>query len=89
VSRSDDTEGVVRERLKVYWRDTRPMIQYYGARPTFRTIDGARTPEHVRDALIAAVSQVAAAIGLPRGSGANAAGDQGPAGSSAGKGVGA
>ena len=30
VSRSDDTETVVRERLKMYWRDTRPMIAYYG-----------------------------------------------------------
>ena len=26
VARSDDSETVVRERLKIYWRDTRPMI---------------------------------------------------------------
>ena len=48
VSRSDDTEAVVRERLKIYWRDTRPIIAYYGGRPTFRSIDGAQTPEQVR-----------------------------------------
>jgi adenylate kinase len=65
VSRSDDTEVVVRERLKVYWRDTRPIIAYYGRRPTFRSIDGAQTPEQVRQALVAAVSEIAAAVGLP------------------------
>lgn len=81
VSRSDDTETVVRERLKIYWRDTRPIIAYYGGRPTFRSIDGAQTPEQVRQALIAAVSQVAAAVGLP--------GVRGATGRSAGKGVGA
>jgi adenylate kinase len=62
VARSDDSETVVRERLKVYWRDTRPMIDYYSARPTFRRIDGLQTPEQVREAL---VSAVASALGLP------------------------
>ena len=80
VSRSDDTGAVVRERLKIYWRDTRPIIAYYGGRPTFRSIDGAQSPEQVREALIAAVSEVAAAAGLPDVTGA--------AGLSAGKGVG-
>lgn len=81
VSRSDDTEAVVRERLKIYWRDTRPIIAYYGGRPTFRSIDGAQTPEQVRQALIGAVSEVAAAAGLPDVKGA--------AGLSADEGVGA
>ena len=62
VARSDDSATVVRERLKVYWRDTRPMIDYYSARPTFRRIDGLQTPEQVREAL---VSAVASALGLP------------------------
>ena len=62
VARSDDSETVVRERLKIYWRDTRPMIEYYSARPTFRAIDGLQTPEQVREAL---VSAVASALGLP------------------------
>ena len=62
VARSDDTEQVVRERLKVYWRDTRPMIEYYGSRPTFRAIDGTPGPEQVHDALVAAV---ASALGKP------------------------
>jgi adenylate kinase len=64
VTRSDDSEAVVRERLKVYWRDTRPIVEYYGSRPSFRSIDGAQTPERVRQALVSAVLQVAAAVGL-------------------------
>ena len=81
VTRSDDTESVVRERLKIYWRDTRPMIEYYGSRPTFRSIDGAQRPEQVRQALVAAIAELAAAAGVsarPARSGV-----------SAGKGVGA
>ena len=62
VARSDDSEAVVRERLKIYWRDTRPMIEYYSSRPTFRAIDGKQTPEQVREALVKAV---ASALGLP------------------------
>jgi adenylate kinase len=62
VARSDDSETVVRERLKIYWRDTRPMIEYYSSRPTFRSIDGLQTPEQVRESL---VSAVASALGLP------------------------
>ena len=62
VARSDDSEVVVRERLKIYWRDTRPMIEYYSARPTFRVIDGLQSPEQVRESLVGAV---ASALGRP------------------------
>jgi adenylate kinase len=64
VARSDDSEAIVRERLKIYWRDTRPMIEFYSSRPTFRRIDGKQTPEEVREAL---VSAVASALGMPAG----------------------
>jgi adenylate kinase len=56
VARSDDAESVVRERLKVYRRDTQPMSAFYSSRPTYRIIDGAQTPERVHDALVTAVS---------------------------------
>jgi adenylate kinase len=56
VARSDDSEAVVRERLKIYWRDTKPMIDFYKSRPTFRAIDGLQTPEQVREALVSAVA---------------------------------
>jgi adenylate kinase len=87
VSRSDDHETVVRERLKVYWRDTRPMIAYYGSRPTFRSIDGAQTPEQVREALIGAVTQVAASVGIPGQGAAGPAAGPGKSGLQAGKGA--
>lgn len=70
VSRSDDGESVVRDRLKVYWRETRPMIAHYQARPTYRVVNGAQSPEQVREAVIAAV---ASALGQPMsGSGGDA-----------------
>jgi adenylate kinase len=62
VSRSDDGEKVVRDRLKVYWRETRPMVAHYQRRQTYRVVDGAQSPERVREALGAAV---ASALGRP------------------------
>jgi adenylate kinase len=62
VTRSDDSEAVVRDRLKVYWRDTRPMIAFYHNRPTYRAVDGNQPPERVRDAI---VGNVASALGKP------------------------
>jgi adenylate kinase len=54
--RSDDDETVVRERLKVYRRDTLPLLEYYRPRPTFRAIDGAQPPDRVAAELVAAVA---------------------------------
>ncbi|MEW6322145.1 MAG: adenylate kinase [Acidobacteriota bacterium] len=65
VARSDDTEDVVRERLKVYWRDTRPVIAYYQSRPTYRVVDGAQPPERVREALAAAVASAVGPVAAP------------------------
>jgi adenylate kinase len=76
VQRSDDGEDVVKERLKVYWRETRPMIAFYHERSTFRAINGAQPPERVRAALVHAV---AGAMGVaPDGLGAAASPEPGP-----------
>ena len=40
VQRSDDEEDVIQERLRVYNRDTQPLVEFYRARETFRTISG-------------------------------------------------
>ena len=37
----------MRERLKVYQRQTKPLVDYYSARPTFRSIDGNQPPDVV------------------------------------------
>ena len=56
--------AVVRERLKIYWRDTRPVIEYYNGRPTFRAIDGAQSPEQVRQMLVTTITGLAASAGV-------------------------
>ncbi len=53
--RSDDNQQVVLERLKVYRRDTEPLVEYYQPRPTFRAVDGAQHPDQVAQDLSAAV----------------------------------
>ena len=47
VARIDDGVEIVRERLKVYHRQTEPLVDYYSARPTFRSIDGNQPPDVV------------------------------------------
>jgi adenylate kinase len=47
VQRADDGAGVVRERLRVFARDTRPLIEFYRAQGGHRTVDGTRTPDEV------------------------------------------
>lgn len=60
VQRSDDNEDVVLNRLKVYERDTRSLVDYYKDRPTFRIVNGAQTPERVAQELAALVDSAAA-----------------------------
>ena len=57
VQRTDDGDGIVRERLKVYHRQTKPLVDYYSGRPTFRTVDGNRPPDVVMAALDAAICE--------------------------------
>jgi adenylate kinase len=67
--RADDREDVIRERLRVYARDTRPLLEYYRDRLTFRAVNGAQRPEAVASDLAAAVdaATTAGARGHARG----------------------
>jgi adenylate kinase len=47
VTRVDDGVGIVRERLKVYLQQTKPLVDYYSRRPTFFAIDGNQAPHLV------------------------------------------
>ena len=47
VLRSDDDERVVRERLKVYTQRSKPLVEFYRDRPTFRMVNGAQSPDRV------------------------------------------
>jgi adenylate kinase len=51
VTRSDDGAGIVRERLNVYHRQTKPLVDYYAVRPTFCSIDGNQAADVVTQAI--------------------------------------
>ena len=55
VQRADDSDGVVRERLKIYHQQTEPLVEYYRGRPTFRQVNGAQPPGRVAKELATAV----------------------------------
>lgn len=46
-ARSDDTEEVARRRQEVYREQTRPLIEYYGARSHLRHVNGVGTMDEV------------------------------------------
>ena len=43
--RDDDWEEVVRERLRVYDRQTKPLIEFYAKRGVLHTVDGNKGVE--------------------------------------------
>ena len=59
VQRADDSEAVVRERLKVYYRTTEPLVDYYRGRPTFRIVNGAQAADVVARELDATIQDAA------------------------------
>jgi adenylate kinase len=62
VTRADDDDAIVRERLRVYQRQTRPLVEYYSVRPTFRIVDGNQLPD-----VVAAEVDAAVATAISRG----------------------
>jgi len=61
VQRTDDDQDVVIERLRVYQQSTKPVLEYYRERPTFRVVNGAQAPERVASELNALIDDAAAA----------------------------
>ena len=55
VPRTDDKEEVVRNRLEVYHRQTAPLVEYYGQRPTFCRVDGNQLVDDVTNAIVSVV----------------------------------
>jgi adenylate kinase len=66
VHRTDDSDGVVADRLKVYHRQTKPIVEFYSARPTFRAVDGNQPPDVVTEAMAAAVREASVVSGGAR-----------------------
>jgi adenylate kinase len=70
VHRTDDEDGVVTERLRVYHRQSAPIVDFYRGRPTFRRIDGNLPPDVVTESMRAAIreaSMVTAPVKLTPG----------------------
>lgn len=40
--RKDDTEEVIRHRVRVYWEQTAPVVEYYRSRGLLRNVDGSQ-----------------------------------------------
>jgi adenylate kinase len=57
VQRADDTAEVVRERLQVFYRATRPLVEFYRGRSLHREVNGARTPDEVSAELARVVAE--------------------------------
>jgi adenylate kinase len=62
-TRVDDDKAVVLERLKVYERTTKPLVEYYRERPRFRVVNGAQAPERVAHELDTVIDDAAAVGG--------------------------
>jgi adenylate kinase len=45
--RDDDTESVIRNRLKVYHDQTAPLVSWYGEKGKLRTVDASGSPEEI------------------------------------------
>jgi adenylate kinase len=68
VQRADDSERVVLERLKVYEQRTKPLVEFYRDRPTFRIVNGAQPQErvaHELDTVIDDASSISATQAAP------------------------
>jgi len=53
--RADDDQRVIRERLKIYTSDTKPVLDYYRRQGMIAVINGDRTPDAVSAAIEAAI----------------------------------
>jgi adenylate kinase len=66
VQRTDDSEEIVRERLRVFQDETSPLVQYYQKSPTFFTINGNlpldEVSRQIREAVTASTGAGAAAV---------------------------
>jgi adenylate kinase len=78
VQRTDDNQDVVLKRLGIYEQGTKPLVNYYKDRPTFRIVNGAQAPERVAADLDATIDAAANGLGRPGNAVRNARTDKRP-----------
>ena len=54
--RSDDTPTIIKQRQKVYWKQTSPLIDYYIKKNVLLEIDGLGTVPEITDRIVLAIS---------------------------------
>jgi len=54
--RADDTEEVIRERMAIYHRETRPLSEAYAERGLLVEVDGEGSMDEVFDRIVRALS---------------------------------
>ncbi len=57
VLRPDDSEEVVRERLQVYYKNTRPLIDHYRAKARYSEVDGSGSAEGIFESILGIVRE--------------------------------
>jgi adenylate kinase len=63
ITRTDDGLEIVRGRLKVYLRETRPIVEFYSGRTTFRMVDGNQPPDVVTASMDRAICEASSESG--------------------------
>lgn len=66
IARVDDSIDIVRERLKIYLRQSEPLVNFYSTRGTFRAVDGNQPPDVVTAQVDAAIGAATSAAGAPQ-----------------------
>ncbi len=56
--RDDDNEGVIRNRLEVYRKQTLPLADYYNSRGVLHNIDGTGKVDDVKERINTTVSEI-------------------------------
>ena len=68
ITRADDSDEHVRQhRLDVYARESKPLLDYYRGRATFRSINGAQAPDQVAKELATKIDQMVPVASGKRG----------------------
>lgn len=56
-NRADDTPTTIRERMRIYHRQTEPLVAYYARNYLLRTVDAMGTPDEVFDRISVVLRQ--------------------------------
>jgi adenylate kinase len=64
VARVDDGVEIVRERLNVYHRQSKPLVEHYSTRRTFRSVDGNQPPDVVAETIAQVLDEVCGSASL-------------------------